>query len=407
MTLTSEAIEIALRPLLSSATRFLRELVAVNSHTGNPVGVAANADLIVEQFVSFAWESRSRACQLPGTGEHLVLDSGGDGPVIFLISHLDTVYTAEEQAIAYRGWQESEKIVKGPGVYDIKGGTAMLWLVMRALFLLDEEAFRSVRWIAAWNAAEERLPDDFAKFCQSLSPSAAAAALVFEGDNAQDGKFEILTARSGLARYHLSARGRGAHSGNDHAAGINAIEGLASVVLELATLTDYTRNTTVNVGMINGGEQTNRVPDFAEAFVEIRFRDPAHFLDVQDRLGRLVHTHPQANKRCAIDVEMIEMIPPLVPTPASEELALIWQRAAADFGISLTAGSRSGLSDGNHFADWVPVLDGLGPSGGKAHCIERTAEGIHIAEYVQLETFLPKAALNVAALHALAKRSQA
>lgn len=67
--------------------------------------------------------------------------------------------------------------------------------------------------VAEWEAAEERLPREFANFCQSLPPSEAVAALVFEGDNAQDGKFEILTARSGLERYHLRARGRGSHSG--------------------------------------------------------------------------------------------------------------------------------------------------------------------------------------------------
>jgi glutamate carboxypeptidase len=43
-------------------------------------------------------------------------------------------------------------------------------------------------------------------------------------------------------------------------------------------------------------------------------------------------------------------------------------------------------------------LDGLGPSGGNAHCSERSADGTKVPEYVDMPSFIPKALLTTLAL---------
>jgi glutamate carboxypeptidase len=59
---------------------------------------------------------------------------------------------------------------------------------------------------------------------------------------------------------------------------------------------------------------------------------------------------------------------------------------------------RGGLSDGNLIWDNVPTLDGLGPWGDNDHCSERSADGSKLPEYVEVSSFVPKAALNTVAI---------
>jgi glutamate carboxypeptidase len=56
------------------------------------------------------------------------------------------------------------------------------------------------------------------------------------------------------------------------------------------------------------------------------------------------------------------------------------------------------VSDANHIWDSVPTIDGLGPSGDQAHCSERGKGSLNGQEYVERDSFVPKAALNVAGL---------
>ncbi|MCA9988551.1 MAG: hypothetical protein KDE59_29800, partial [Anaerolineales bacterium] len=63
-----------------------------------------------------------------------------------------------------------------------------------------------------------------------------------------------------------------------------------------------------------------------------------------------------------------------------------------------------GLSDGNHFWQLVPTLDGLGPAGGNAHCSERTADGSKDQEFVVPASFVPKTMVNTMGVLELLER---
>lgn len=379
--------------LLPEALDFLRELVEANSHSLNREGVERNADLIRNRFADFGWTEHRAASSREGAGRHLILDAGQPGPAIFLISHLDTVFTAGEQESAGPAWNLEGRRVRGPGVMDIKGGTAMIWLVLRILRETAPETFRAIRWVAAWNAAEELLAPDFSAACLSLAPM-AEAALVFEADNAAGTDcFETVHWRSGIVRYHLTCEGRGAHAGNGHENGRNAITGLAAAILEISDWTDYGRNTVVNVGVVRGGEATNRVPDHAEADFEIRFRDRAHLAELEARLAGLV-----AAPGCSLSIRKESGTAPLDTGPEAGLLESVWSEAGRELGLEVSSGGRRGLSDANYFSEDVPALDGLGPHGGNAHGIERQDGHIRITEYLELDTFAIKAALNARAL---------
>jgi glutamate carboxypeptidase len=82
-------------------------------------------------------------------------------------------------------------------------------------------------------------------------------------------------------------------------------------------------------------------------------------------------------------------------------LARHWHVAARNLGIFVKQVSRGGLSDANYLCTLGPTLDGLGPSGANAHCSERSADGRKVPEYVEPDSFVPKALLNIFALKSL------
>jgi glutamate carboxypeptidase len=101
---------------------------------------------------------------------------------------------------------------------------------------------------------------------------------------------------------------------------------------------------------------------------------------------------------CEVKLEVLTESQPWPRNPDSDCLAEIWQQAGTKLGISVNVEERGGLSDGNLLWDAVPTLDGLGPWGDNDHCSERSADGSKVPEFVEVSSFVPKAALNTVAI---------
>ena len=103
----------------------------------------------------------------------------------------------------------------------------------------------------------------------------------------------------------------------------------------------------------------------------------------------------------AINVQRIGLTPAWKEDASTKALATHWHAAASVVGRELVSVSRGGLSDANYLCHLGPTLDGLGPSGGNAHCSERSADGSKVPEFVETDSFVPKAVLNALALNRL------
>lgn len=393
---------------LPAALRFLEGLVSTNSFTRHPAGVNENARLIAQRFCSLGFSASEVACEQAETGRHLVLDSRGEGPVIACISHLDTVYSSEEEARQDFAWRVKGNRAFGPGTYDIKGGTALLWMMLDTLAALDPEGFRAVRWVLLWNAAEEILASDFGPLCRTALPPDTRACLVFEGDTRSENGFSAVRARKGSGKFRLRVSGRGAHAGVRHQEGANAIHQIARLIDRASLLTDYGRNTTVNVGTVQGGVVVNRVPHEAEAVLEIRSFDQEHYQAVRRKILEFAGPGDVAAASdgfpCRIEVEQLREVPPWTRNAATDRLMEVWQRSAEACGYSCDATERGGLSDANRIWSFFPTIDGLGPRGGNAHTSERSPDGRKLPEYVDLDSFVPKALINCTAVQELISR---
>jgi glutamate carboxypeptidase len=327
---------------------------------------------------------------------------GSGGPAIGLVSHLDKVFPPEEESENAFEWREEGERVFGPGTVDIKGGTLIILMVLESLQQFCPDVFEKVDWTVLLDASEETLSDDFGYLCKERLEG-AAACLVFEGGFYNSGAFKIVYRRKGMAKYRIEVTGRASHAGAAHAEGTNAIVGLSDVVRSIAGFTDYDNEITFNVGFVAGGTVPNRVPHYAQALGEMRAFDADVFADGLRKLtGLATDTASPANgNHCEVRVEILDITPPWPANPRTDGLLQIWSRTAESLGGRVIPEARGGLSDGNHTWAGIPTLDGLGASGGNAHCSEQVPERGKEQEYLYLPSLVPKTVLNVFAIKAL------
>lgn len=385
----------------------LEAMVGINSWTENRDGVNRLGRLTAERFAPLGFTPRFVPSNNPAWGDHLFLHRPGHtARRLLLVSHLDTVFPPEEEARNRFHWQIEGDRIFGPGTIDIKGGTAMAWLVLRALQWLDPARFEEMDWLVALNASEETLSGHFGEVCREYLTPQTRAALVFEGEHQEGGVRQLVVARKGRLTFRLKVAGRAAHAGGQHARGANAIRQLARLVERVESLSDPQRQLTVNVGTIAGGGSYNRVPHEAWAKGEFRCFDPA--VQEQTRQALLALAGPGDVRAasdgfaCQIEVELPDHSPAWPRNPGSDALYQVWDEVSAELGEPLAPEERGGISDGNLLCAHVPTVDGLGPGGDNDHCSERSPDGSKLPEYLDRRTFAPKAVLNVLAIARLA-----
>jgi glutamate carboxypeptidase len=338
--------------LLSGA----RALVERESPT---LDAEATAALIAE--VQKRLEAAGAATRLlaTGSGPHLLARAGnarsnGLAPVM-LLGHVDTVWprgTLERRPFRVEGGR-----AYGPGVFDMKSGVALMVAALEAIGELDLQQPHPLKILLS---CDEESGSSTSRDLIETEAAGCAAVLVMEpplpGGRAK-------TARKGVARYELIARGVSAHAGLEPEKGTSAIVEIAQQVLALAALSDLD-GVNVNVGVIRGGTFANVVAAEARVEIDVRFRTMAQGSRVADRIASLEPILKGARLEVTGGVDR----PPLERTPAVESLYSQARSIAAELGFELGEGSAGGGSDGNFTAALgIPTLDGLGVDGDGAH----------------------------------------
>jgi glutamate carboxypeptidase len=381
----------------------LRQMVGINSFTSNREGVNRLARFTADCFAPLGFSAEFVPSANREFGDHLVLTRlGHSGKSISMVSHLDTVFPPEEEERNNFHWLPEGDRIYGPGAQDIKGGTAMMWLVLSALRAHAPEVFEDVTWKLFWNSSEERFSPDFGEVCRSRFEKGMLAALVFEAEGRLGKESLMVVARKGRATWRVTVEGRGSHAGGKHNHGANAIVQLGRTIQRIAALTDYSRELTFNVATISGGTVLNRVPHEAVAEGEFRaFTQGAYALGKEGLLafaGPGDVRSPADKYACKIKIEILTESRPWPRNEDTDRLYNFWKKAGDELGIPVNVQERGGLSDGNLIWDVVPTLDGLGPWGDNDHCSERSADGTKEPEYVEVSSFVPKALLNTVAI---------
>ena len=289
---------------------------------------------------------------------------------ISILTHLDTVWSVGK--INKMPFYLSGDKIYGPGVLDMKAGVVM---AIYALKILHDFNIPLKRKIALFiNSAEEiqsepseRIIKDLARksvYVLCLEPALPGGALKVQ--------------RKGRLVIRLECRGKAAHAGNPEL-GVNAIEELMGQWHRLKT--QMTKQITMNIGMIGGGEKANIVADNAWTILDIRFWKNTQKEKIMNFFRQLKPIHKGARITYSIE----SLTPPMEKTLASSKLLAKARRIAASLNMKLEAGKTGGGSDASIASGLgIPTLDGLGPDG----------EGIHAeGEYLFLSSLIERTAL--------------
>lgn len=186
-----------------------------------------------------------------------------------------------------------------------------------------------------------------------------------------------------LISFQITVHGRSSHAGFEPEEGIHAIAVMSAAISRIRQgYTDAARETTLNIGSIQGGAATNIVPDICTCEGEIRSYSHEKALEQEEILRDIFQT---AAREAGADFEMKSSIDLVAyETDVSEPVVARFERACRKLGLPGTLTRTFGGSDNNHFA-----LQGI--SGIVLSCGMHEAHSVR--EYTTVEELKQGAAL--------------
>ena len=333
----------------------LKTMVELESFTADKQGTDALSDYLTQRLRELGAETR--VIQQDQVGNHVVADiEGGEGRIM-LLCHMDTVWP--KGTIENRPFTVKEGLAYGPGILDMKAGIA---IALHALETLRTHGMQPKHKIKIVLNSDEETGSTSSR--QLIEEEARKSDQVFCLEPGAGKKGALKTGRKGVGMFQVKVTGKAAHAGNEPEKGISAIEEMAHQILRLHSLTDFSRGTTVNVGVLQGGAVRNQVAAFAEALVDLRVTTTAEAVRVE---REILNASPVLND-ALVEVTGSLNRPPMERTE-STAMMLNWVKEFADpLGIHLEETQVGGGSDAQFVAALgIPVLDGMGGVGEGPH----------------------------------------
>jgi glutamate carboxypeptidase len=273
---------------------------------------------------------------------------------ILLLCHMDTVFPLG--TISKTPYRESDGKIFGPGTLDMKAGIV---ISLAAIEQVQRDGLN--RPVTLLCTSDEEIGSKTSR--ELIESLAKESELVLVLESALlDGSLK--TWRKGVGEFLVKTKGRAAHAGGEHDKGRNAIEEMAYQVIAIQKLTDYAKQTTLNVGVIRGGTVSNVVPEEATIKVDVRVMQTGEW----ERLAAEIYSLKPVLDGTSIEVTGDLNRPPM---PFDGRMKATFEKAksiAARLDIELKAGGSGGGSDANFVAPLgIPVLDGLGAVGEGYH----------------------------------------
>lgn len=237
-----------------SAVSLLQDLVRIPSESGKEEAVVGR---LAEEMSALGLRP-----EVSGRNVTALLD-GGEGPLLLLNSHTDTVPVGQ-------GWSRDPLAASiedgrlyGRGSNDAKGCVAAM---LRGAVAAFRAQAPKGRVLLAFSCEEEVLGQGLEKLLPTLPRPDAAVVGEPTG-------LSPAVAQKGLLLLEVLAAGRSAHAA--WGGGVNAVEAAARDVLALAKLSvpgehPALGKTSLHVTQISGGQRHNVIPDSCKLVVDIR-----------------------------------------------------------------------------------------------------------------------------------------
>ncbi len=365
----------------------LETIVNIDSGTYTKAGIDRVGAYLQERFHDFGFVTYFDPQH--EYGNHLVASRKGDmpdGPRILLLGHMDTVFPEGE--VARRPFSLAERdgmhIARGPGILDMKSGLLIGMYGLHLLLAEQDAPYQDVTFIL--NSDEEIGSFSSKPLIQELARNMDAVIVLEPGRM----KNTVVSSRRGIGHYRVTVHGISAHAGVEPHKGRNAILELAHQVIALQELNGTIPGTTLNVGIIRGGERTNIVPDLAYCEIDVRVSSKEGTRNIEAAMRRVTEKTILDGTRVVLSGGIRAQ--PFERTSRSARLVELVKEAGQDLGLRIEDLGSGGASDANNTAALdIPTVDGLGAGGGLAHNPD---------EYIELD-YLP---IRIALLSGLVQR---
>jgi glutamate carboxypeptidase len=369
------------QPLLDT----LRDLVAIESGSGDTEGLAKIAGLIADRLGQLGGKvdivQPSDVYRMEDTpqkiGAMVQAEWKGTGTKkILLIAHMDTVYLRgmlKDQPFRVEGDR-----AYGLGIADDKQGIA---LIVHTIAMLNKLGFKDYGTLTVLVNGDEEISSPGSRSTITRVASTQDAVLSFEGGGSDGG---VRLATSGIGSAYLTVEGRASHAGARPEGGINALYELSHQILQMKDLSQNDKGLKLNWTVSQSGTNRNVIPAKATAQADARALRVSDFDQLQAALQERVRRQLLPESKVQLKFEVRR--PPLEATAAARRLAAHAQSIYGELGAQMPVAdvATGGGTDAAFAAlqTQAAVVEGFGLSGFGAHSND--------AEYVRIDTIVPR-----------------
>jgi tripeptide aminopeptidase len=370
--------------------RFVREIIQITEIEAPPFKEETRARAYAEMLR----QAGLTDVEIDAEGNAIGVRKGiGNGPMIAIAAHLDTVFPAGTNVKVRR---EGTKLY-APGVGDDSRSLAVLLAIVRAL---DAAKIRTASDILFIGNVGEEGPGDLRgmKYLFQKGPYKDKIKMFISLDPFGRGN-DITTAGIGSKRFKVTFKGPGGHSFGSFGL-VSPAYALGNAIVKLSKMQVPSKpRTTFNVGVVGGGTSVNSIPFESWMDVDIRSETREELTKAVDTFTRLMHEAVEDENRqrsilqgkIEVDVKLIGDRP-FGQIPTSAPIVQTASTFIQAFGLTPTYTMSS--TDSN-----IPLSMGIpaltlesGGTGGRNHTldewidVEKTASvrGIHVAMAILL-----------------------
>ncbi len=360
---------------------FLQQLVQVPSD--NPAGdcaaINARAQQLLEQLdlVVLSYPVPNALVRASGmiSATNLIVRRtfGSGGPTIALNAHGDVVppgagWTRQPYGGEIVDDPEHGAVMYGRGVAVSKSDYATYTWALLALIEAERQGVKLNGTIELHFTCDEESGGEIGPkwlIDQGLSRPDLALSAGFS--------YAITSAHNGCLHLEVSVRGKQAHAAMPDT-GIDALEAATgilqavydyrAVLAEKKSQVSGIAHPTLNVGLINGGINTNVVPDLVVFRVDRRMIPEEAGFDAEGELRNVLLRAAEAYPGIQLDIRRILLAEPLAELPGVERLIeAVKRNAEAVMGVEIPVQGMPLYTDARHYTSHgVPtILYGAGP----------------------------------------------
>lgn len=298
-------------------------------------------------------------------------------PPIFFCAHLDTVGPWENPKIIFENgiYRSDGRTILGA---DDKSGIAILVEVAK---VLKENIFPYPPIELVFTTCEEIGLLGAKNLSFNLIDAKEGFVLDSENPN------EVINGAPSSYQFKIKIKGKSAHAGLEPEKGLNAIHIISKILANLS-FGRIDEKTTMNVGIIKGGNYINIVPDEACAIGEMRSHEEEKLKELQNliktQVDQVISSYPKTEDNLPYGEVQFEKVFKAFYIPSDDPLCKVVQRAGEKLGLNIVFKRKEGGSDANVFNEKGIKCLILGTGMQKVHTTE---------EFIKLEDLIISANL--------------